>query len=143
MLPDLDAVVDGEVDKLVILVLIIKVQYPILLENTVLIKKKNGEFQVCVNFRDLNKACPKHDFALLHMELLINATTSYEALSFMDAYLVYNQMKMHPEDEEMTVIRSPKRVSCYQVMRFDLNIFFYIPMGNLEGYASRYAEMPC
>lgn len=35
---------------------------------------------------------------VLHMELLIDLTTSYEALSFMDEYSGYNQVKMHPDD---------------------------------------------
>lgn len=133
----------SEVDKLVKVIFIIKVQYPIWLEIIMPIKKKNREFQVCVNFRDLNKACPKDDFAVPHMELLINATTGYEALSFMDVYLVYYQTKMHPEEEEMTMIGSLKRVILLLSHAIRPKHFFlHTHDDNLEGYASRYGEMP-
>lgn len=53
------------------------------------------------------------------MELLINATIGYEALSFMDKYLGIIK-KMHQNDAEMTVFRSRKCVFCYWVMPFGL-----------------------
>lgn len=54
------------------------------------------------------------------MEFLIDVTTGYETLSFMDEYSGYNQIKMHPDDAEITAFRSPKRVFYYQVMPFVL-----------------------
>lgn len=48
--------------------------------------------RVCINFQDLNKACAKDEFLVPHMELLIDATNSYEALSFLDRYLGYKQI---------------------------------------------------
>lgn len=54
------------------------------------------------------------------MKLLIDATIRYEALSFMDGYSGNNQIRMHPNDAEMTAFRSPKGIFCYQVMPFGL-----------------------
>lgn len=54
------------------------------------------------------------------MELLIDATTDYETLSFMDGYSGFNHMKMHPDDV-MKAFRSLKGVFCYKVMPFNLN----------------------
>ena len=34
------------------------------LANIVIVKKKNGKWQVCVDFTDLNKACPKDPFPM-------------------------------------------------------------------------------
>lgn len=48
----------------------------------------------------------------------MDATTGYEALSFMDGYMGYNQISMAPEDEELTAFRTPKVVYCYKVMPF-------------------------
>ena len=48
------------------------------------VKKKNGYILICVNFRDLNNVCPKDDFLLPIIELMVDATTGYEALSFTD-----------------------------------------------------------
>jgi hypothetical protein len=41
-----------------------KVKYPVWLANTILVKKKNGKWRMCVDFTDLNKACKKDDFPL-------------------------------------------------------------------------------
>ena len=67
-------------------------QYLEWIANIVPIKKKNGQIRVCVDFRDLNSACPKDDFPLPITEVMVDATTSHEVLSFMDGSLGYNQI---------------------------------------------------
>jgi RNase H-like domain found in reverse transcriptase/Reverse transcriptase (RNA-dependent DNA polymerase) len=73
-----------------------------------------------VDFRDLNKACPKDDFPLPVTEIIIDHTSSYEVFSFMDGYTGYNQIKMAPEDEKHTAFRTPIDIYCYKVMPFGL-----------------------
>ena len=51
---------------------------------------------------------------------MVDATTSHEALSFMDGSLGYNQIRMTPKDEELTVFHTPKGIYCYKVMPFGL-----------------------
>lgn len=58
MHPDFAAKLEIGVDKLVKADFIKEVQYPIWLENIMLVEKKNEQIQVCIDFRDLNKACP-------------------------------------------------------------------------------------
>nr|XP_027109478.1 uncharacterized protein LOC113729374 [Coffea arabica] len=70
--------------------------------------------------RDVNNACPKDDFPLPITELMIDATTGHEVLSFMDGSSGYNQIRLAPEDEELTACRTPKGIYCYKVMPFDL-----------------------
>ncbi|KAG9453311.1 hypothetical protein H6P81_006215 [Aristolochia fimbriata] len=70
--------------------------------------------------KDLNKACPKDDFPLPITELMVDATTGHEALSFMDGSFGYNQIRMDPKDEEKTAFRTPKGIFCYKVMPFGL-----------------------
>ncbi|KAL0333076.1 UNVERIFIED_CONTAM: Transposon Tf2-12 polyprotein [Sesamum calycinum] len=84
------------------------------------VRKKNGQIRVCVDFRDLNSACPKDDFPLPIAELMIDATTGHEALSFMDGSSGYNQIRMAPADEELTTFRTPNGIYCYKVMPFGL-----------------------
>lgn len=72
------------------------------LANVVPVKKKNEQIRVCTDFPYLNKVCSKDDFPVPHMELLIDATTGYEVLSFIDGYSGYKQIRMHPDDTEMT-----------------------------------------
>ena len=79
-----------------------EVQYPDWLANVVVVKKKNGKWRICINFTDLNKACPKDPFLLPHIDMLVDATTGHELLSFMDAFSGYNQILMHPDNQEKT-----------------------------------------
>ena len=73
-----------------------------------------------MDFWDLNNACPKDDFPLPLTEIMVDATTSHEALSFMDGLSGYNQIRMAPKDEELTTFRTPKGIYCYKVMPFGL-----------------------
>ena len=54
------------------------------------------------------------------MEIMINNTSSYEMFSFMDGFSGYNQIKMDPEDEKHTAVRTPMGIYCYKVMPFRL-----------------------
>ncbi|KAG9447669.1 hypothetical protein H6P81_013797 [Aristolochia fimbriata] len=118
--PELVPEIEKEVDKLIAANFIREVKYPSWIANIVPDKKKTGQIRVCVDFRDLNKACPKDDFPLPITELMVDATTGHEALSFMDGSSGYNQIRMDPKDEELTAFRTPKGIFCYKVMPFGL-----------------------
>ena len=62
------------------------VEYPEWLANVVPILKKDDKVRVCVDFRDLNKANPKDDFPLSHIDMLVDSTTGHSMLSFMDDF---------------------------------------------------------
>ena len=53
-------------------------------------KKKNGQIRICVDFQDLNKACPKDEFPLANVDILVDAADGHERFSFMDGYSGYN-----------------------------------------------------
>ena len=57
---------------------------------------------MCVHFRDLNKACPKDDFFIPHIYILVDNTAGSALMSFMDGFLGYNQIKMAPKDMTKT-----------------------------------------
>ncbi|XP_070008233.1 uncharacterized protein [Nicotiana sylvestris] len=84
------------------------------------VRKKNGQIRVCIDFKDLNNACPKDEFPLPIPELMIDATTGYEAMSFMDGSSGYNQIRMAPKDEELTAFRTPKGIYCYKSLQGEL-----------------------
>ncbi|KAG9442616.1 hypothetical protein H6P81_018470 [Aristolochia fimbriata] len=117
--PELVPEIEKDVDKLKAN-FIREVKYPSWIANIVPMKKKNGQIQVCVDFRDLNKACPKDDFPLPITELMVDATTVHEVLSFIDGSFGYNQIRMDPKDKEMMAFRTPKGILCYKVMSFGL-----------------------
>ena len=57
---------------------------------------------MCMDFIDLNNACPKDSFPLLRIDQLVDSTASHELLTFMDAFSGYNQILMKEEDWEKT-----------------------------------------
>ncbi|XP_019236645.1 PREDICTED: uncharacterized protein LOC109216878 [Nicotiana attenuata] len=118
--PELVPQIEVEVNKLIEAGFIREVKYPSWISNIVPVKKKNGQIRVCVDFRDLNKACPKDGFPLPIIELMVDATTGHEAMSFMVGSSGYNQIRMSPKDEECTAFRTPKGIYCYKVMPFGL-----------------------
>ena len=60
------------------------VNYPEWLADVVLVPKKDGKVQMCVDFRDLNKASPKDDFLLPHINVPVDNTMGHALRSFMD-----------------------------------------------------------
>ena len=70
------------------------VDYPQWLANIVLVPKKDEKVRMCVDFRDLNKACPKDDFSLPQIDVIVDSATSSAMYSFMDGFSGYNQIMM-------------------------------------------------
>ena len=79
-------VVKDEVHKLKQVGAIKKVFYPEWLANMVVVKKKSGKWKVCVDFTDLNKACPKDPFLILRIDQLVDATFGHPRMSFLNAF---------------------------------------------------------
>ena len=79
-----------------------EVYYPDWLANVVMVKKASGKWRMCVDFTDLNKACPKDSYPLPRIDQLVDSTASHQLLSFMDAFSGYNQITMDEADQEKT-----------------------------------------
>uniref|UniRef100_A0A2N9FK63 Reverse transcriptase n=1 Tax=Fagus sylvatica TaxID=28930 RepID=A0A2N9FK63_FAGSY len=94
--------------------------HPRWLSNIVPVKKKNGQIRCCVDFRNLNKACPKDEFPLPNMDLLIDSAAGHAMFSFMDGFSGYNQIRMSTRDAEKTAFRTPIGNFYYTVMPFGL-----------------------
>ena len=94
--------------------------HPEWLANPVLVLKKNGTWRMCVDYTDLNKACPADPFALPRIDQIIDATAGCERLSFLDAYSGYHQIKMAVKDQEKTAFITPFGAFCYVSMPFGL-----------------------
>ena len=86
----------------------------------VLVKKTNGKWRMCVDFTDLNKACPKDSYPLPSIDALVDSVLGCKMLSFLDAFSGYNQIKMHPRDECKTTFMTEASYYCYTVMPFGL-----------------------
>ena len=95
-------------------------EYPEWLANVVLFKKANGERRLCIDFTDVNRACPKDSFPLPRIDLIVDATVGHELLIFIDAFSNYNQISMDPDDQEKTSFITGQGTYCYRVMPFRL-----------------------
>ena len=85
-----------------------------------MVKKANGKWRMCVNFTNLNKACPKDSYPLPRIDQLVDLIASHRLLSFMGAFLGCNQINMDEADQEKTSFITSQGLFCYKVMRFGL-----------------------
>ena len=93
-----DNSIKDEVQKLMAAKFIREVYYPDWLANVVMVKKAIGKWRMCVDFTDLNKACPKDSYPLPRIDQLVDSTAGHKLLSFMDAFSRYNQIRMDEVD---------------------------------------------
>ncbi|KAK2455577.1 hypothetical protein QL285_003015 [Trifolium repens] len=77
-------------------------KYTTWLSNVVLVEKSNGKWRMCVDYTDLNRACPKDAYPLPSIDKLVDNLSRFKLLSFMDAYSGYNQIKMAEIDKKKT-----------------------------------------
>jgi hypothetical protein len=117
---EVEAQITQEVKKLLAAGFIKPIQHPWWLSNIVPVKKKNEQIRCCVDFRNLNKACPKDKFLLPNMDLLIDSAAGHAMFSFMDRFSGYNQIRMSTKDVEKTAFRTPISNFYYTVMPFSL-----------------------
>ena len=97
-----------------------EVFYPEWLANTVVVKKKSGKWRVCVDFTDLNKACPKDPFPMPKIDQLVDATVGHHRISFLDAFQGYHQIPLALDNQEKTAFVTPIGNYYYKVMLFEI-----------------------
>ena len=84
------------------------------------VKKKNEKWRVCVDFMDLNKACPKDPFLMPRIDQLVDATVGHPWMSFLNAFQGYHQIPLALDDQEKTAFVTSTGNYHYKVMPFDL-----------------------
>ncbi|RDY14055.1 hypothetical protein CR513_00934, partial [Mucuna pruriens] len=85
-----------------------------------MVRKPSGKWRMCIDYTDLNKACPKDPYPLPSIDRLVDSVAGFALLSFMETYSGYNQIRMHPQDEEKTTFITNDDAFCYKVMPFGL-----------------------
>jgi len=75
---------------------------------------------MCVDFTDLNKACPKDSYPLPKIDHMVDATAGHTLLSFMDVFFGYPQICLCPEDQEKTAFIMDHSLHYYKMMPFGL-----------------------
>ncbi|GJW69414.1 reverse transcriptase domain-containing protein [Tanacetum coccineum] len=85
-----------------------------------MVKKHDGSWRMCVDFKDLNKACPKDGYSLPKIDWKVESLCGFPFKCFLDAYKCYHQIKMEKEDEEKTSFIISQGIFCYSKMPFGL-----------------------
>ncbi|KAA0046011.1 RNA-directed DNA polymerase (Reverse transcriptase), Ribonuclease H [Cucumis melo var. makuwa] len=100
MKPDVLIKIKDEVQKKIEAGFLIVSKYPEWVANIIPVPKKDEKVRMCVDYRDLNRANPKDNFPLPHIDMLVDNNAGYSTFSFMDDFSRYNQIKMGEEDRE-------------------------------------------
>jgi len=75
---------------------------------------------MCIDYTNLNKACPKDPFPLPRIDQIVDSTSGCDLLSFLDAYSGFHQIPMCKEDEEHTAFITIDGLYCYTAMPYGL-----------------------
>nr|GEW95853.1 reverse transcriptase domain-containing protein [Tanacetum cinerariifolium] len=109
-----------EVSKLVEARILKPVFFPRWVSNPVMVKKSDGTWRMCIDFTNLNKACPKDSYPLPEIDQNIESLEGFKLKCFLDAYKGYHQIRMAKEDEEKTSFHIEQGTFCYEKMPFGL-----------------------
>ncbi|XP_071740647.1 uncharacterized protein [Rutidosis leptorrhynchoides] len=120
MAPDRAKWLCEEVTKLVAAGILREVQYQSWITNPVLVKKHDGSWRMCIDFKDLNKACPKDNYPLPEIDLKVESLHAFLYKCFLDAARGYYQIPMAREDANKTAFHTGKGIFSYIMMHFGL-----------------------
>ena len=114
--PNLENQIKSELNKLLKAKIIFPVRHSKWVSNMVPVRKKNGDIRICIDFRNLNKACQKKNFPLPPMEQILQIVAGSELISFLDGFSGYNQVLVHTDDQLKTTFRTKWGTYAYQKM---------------------------
>jgi ribonuclease HI len=109
-----------EIAKLLAAGFIKEVIHPEWVANPVLVKKKNNEWRMCVDYTDLNKHCPKDHFGLPRIDQVVDSMAGCVLFCFLDCYSGYHQIALKEEDQIKTTFITPYGTYAYKTMSFGL-----------------------
>ena len=95
--PEKQEFIISEVEKLLGAGVIREVIHADWLANLVIVPKHNGGKRCCIDFTDLNKACPKDPYLVLRIDQILDSITGCDLLCLLDAFAGYHQIKMAKE----------------------------------------------
>jgi hypothetical protein len=88
--------------------------------NFVLVRKKSGEIRLCVDFQNLNRVSLKDNYPLPKMDYILQKVVGSQKMSMLDNFSGYNQIMVHPNDQEKTTFRTPWGTFMYEKMHFGI-----------------------
>nr|GEU70026.1 reverse transcriptase domain-containing protein [Tanacetum cinerariifolium] len=77
-------------------------------------------WRMCVDFTDVNKACPQDCYPLPEIDWKVESLCGYPFKCFLDAYKGHHQIQLAEPDEEKTTFHTGQGVYCYTKIPFGL-----------------------
>jgi hypothetical protein len=114
----LSEAIKREITKFLAAGFIKEVIHPEWVANPILLKKKNNEWRMCVDYTDLSKHCSKDHFGLPCIDQVVDSTAGCVLLCFLDCYSGYHQIVLKEEDQIKTMFITPFRTYAYKTMSF-------------------------
>lgn len=94
--------------------------FPTWIANRVMVKMHDGSWRMCIDYSNLNKACPKDCYSLPEFDQKVELLQGFKLKCFLDAYKGYHQILMSKENEEKTTFYTDHCTFCYTKMSFGL-----------------------
>ena len=120
MAPDRSKSACDQVDKMVQAGIVCQVKYQTWIANPVMVKKGDVTWRLCVDFKDINKACPKDNYPLPEIDWKVESLDGFRLKCFLDAYKGYHQISMKESDEDKTAFHTDQGIFCFKKMPFGL-----------------------
>ena len=114
--PNCQKVIQMVIDKLLLASFIQEVAYLDCLTNIVVVPKKRGTWRVCVDYTNLNDACPNDSFLLPRIDQIVDSTSGNGMLSFLNVVSDYHQIPMFHLDQEKTTFITLHGLYYYNIM---------------------------
>lgn len=118
--PLLLPLIEKEIKKLLAAKIKVPLRYSKWVAKLVVVRKKSGKIRLCVDLRNLNKCFKKDNYPLPKMEQLLQKFLGAKVMSFLDGFSGYNQVSIHPDDQEKTAFTTPRGTFMYSKMPFAL-----------------------
>ncbi|GKA51482.1 reverse transcriptase domain-containing protein [Tanacetum coccineum] len=120
LVPERNKVIHTQVEELTKANILREVKYQTWVSNPVIAKKASGRWKSCVDFADINKACPKEHHSLLMIEQKVEDIHRHRLKCFLDAYKGYHQIPIAEKDEEKIAFYTREGVFRYRRLPFSL-----------------------
>jgi hypothetical protein len=118
--PLLLPLIEKEVRKLFDAKIIVSLRFSKWLANLVPVRKKSGEIRLCVDFQNLNRVSLKDNYPLPKMDYILQKVVGSQKMSMLDGFSGYNQIMVHPDDQEKTTFTTPWGTFMYAKIPFGL-----------------------
>ena len=86
-------------------------------------EEENREIRLCIDFKNLSKPSLKDNYPLPKMDHILQMVVGSKRISFLDKFLGYNQVLVHPDDQHKTTFTTPWGTFMYVKMPFGLMNF--------------------